>query len=441
MPVLVWFRRDLRLDDQPALMAAADAGPPVVCAFVLDPAVYRGTDRSPPRIRFLLAGLRDLDERLRAAGGGLIVRRGDGADQIVLLAAELGADVVHACADDEPFARARDERAARLLAAAGRRLVLHHDATVVPHELVRSAAGTPYATYAAYARAVDRIVADEPLVGASPPLCGRLAPVDEAAAVPDARELGVTGPEPGLQGGETAGLARLRAWRGGGLRAYAERRDDLADDGATSRLSPYLKLGMVSPRRALAVARSAGAARWRAELLWRDWFKYVLHHHPDLAERPVDRRFERLEWTGGDAELAAWARGETGYGLVDAGMRQLVATGFQPNRVRMVCASFLVKDLHVDWRRGERFYRDHLVDGDLSSNAGNWQWVAGTGLDAAPYFRVFNPLLQESRYDPAGEYVRRWAPDRPAPIVDHAREREAALAAYRRAAGQPVTEG
>jgi deoxyribodipyrimidine photo-lyase len=169
---------------------------------------------------------------------------------------------------------------------------------------------------------------------------------------------------------------------------------------------------------------------WRAELLWRDWFKYILHHHPDLADEPVDPRFRAVRWPGTDAHFEAWARGETGYPLVDAGMRQLAETGYQPNRIRMVCASFLVKDLHVDWRRGERWYREHLIDGDLSQNAGNWQWVAGLGLDAAPYFRIFNPERQAQRFDPDGVYVNRWAPDRPAPIVDHDVERQRALDLY-----------
>jgi deoxyribodipyrimidine photo-lyase len=184
------------------------------------------------------------------------------------------------------------------------------------------------------------------------------------------------------------------------------------------------------------VATAAGARKWRAELLWRDWFKYVLHHHPDLAERSIDERYEGLEWPGTDAHFEAWCRGETGYAIVDAGMRQLVQTGWQPNRVRMACASFLVKDLHVDWRRGERFYREHLTDGDLSSNAGGWQWVAGTGLDAAPYFRVFNPQLQAERFDPDGAYAARWAPDRPEPIVQHDVERRRTLELYAAAAGR-----
>ncbi len=281
---------------------------------------------------------------------------------------------------------------------------LHHDQTLVEHERIAAGDGHAYRTYSAYARAVARVLADEPVATLTLELEGRLraAPPLE---LPDS--LGTRGSRASeLRGGETAGLAALRRWRdGGGLSRYAAHRDDVWRADGTSRLSPYLKLGMLSPRRCARVARDAGAAKWAAELLWRDWFKYVLHHHPDLAERSVDLRYEKVPWPGDDADFEAWCRGETGFGIVDAGMRQLMETGYQPNRVRMVCASFLCKHLHVDWRRGERWYRSHLVDGDLSSNAGGWQWVAGTGLDAAPYFRVMNPVLQEQRFDPGGEYV------------------------------------
>jgi deoxyribodipyrimidine photo-lyase len=431
---VVWHRRDLRLDDQPALREALRDGGPVACAFVLDERVYRGTDPSPPRVRFLLDGLRDLHARLREHGGGLFLRRGPAEREIALLAGELGARRVHACADDEPFARARDQRAAEALRAAGVELVLHHDLTAVPHDRITAADGGPCRTYASYARAAARRLDDVHPAPVPEDLRARLLAPPAPPAVPDIAELGLTGAVGDLPGGETAALARLRRWRDEGLEHYAARRDDIPDDAATSRLSAYLKLGMLSPRRALSVARRAGARKWRAELLWRDWFKYLLHHHPDLADRSSDVRFEALEWPGADEHFEAWCRGETGYPLVDAGMRQLASTGWQPNRVRLVCASFLVKDLHVDWRRGERFYRDRLLDGDLAANAGNWQWVAGTGIDASPYFRILNPTLQAARFDPAGRYVERWAPDRPAPIVDHDVERRRALELYAAAA-------
>ena len=438
---LVWFRRDLRLDDQPALAAALARGLPVACAFVLDPGILEGEDAARARVEFLLEGLRDLDARLRERGGGLLLRRGDGAREIAALAGELGAVEVHACADGEPYALRRDDRARELCESAGASLTLHHDQTLIEHDRIRTTGGEPYRTYFAYARAVGRVLEQEPIALRRLELQGRLLEAPRAD-LPDVAELGVEGSTSSrLRGGETTGLAALRRWRDGGLASYAAHRDDVWRDDATSRLSPYLKLGMLSPRRCARVAREARARRWTAELLWRDWFKYVLHQHPDLAERTVEPRYERVPWPGDDADFEAWCRGETGFGLVDAGMRQLAEVGYQPNRVRMVCASFLCKHLHVDWRRGERWYRSQLVDGDLSSNAGGWQWVAGTGLDAAPYFRVMNPLLQEQRFDPRGEYVERWAPDRPAPMLDLALERRRALELYGEARAPDDEEG
>jgi deoxyribodipyrimidine photo-lyase len=434
---LVWFRRDLRIDDNPALAAAAERGP-VACCFVLDPRIFRGPGAAGVRVRFMLQGLTDLDGRLRSSGGGLHLRRGTSEREVVRLASELGAAAVHACADDEPFARRRDEHGAALLAAQGRELVLHHDQTAVPHDELRTAAGTPYRRYSAYARAVRSRLAEHP--PAELDLRGRLVAPPARTVLPELDDLRVKAPASNdLAGGETAALARLDRWVSRGLVSYADRRDEIADPDATSRLSAYLKLGMVSPRRTAETAVAAGATAWLSELLWRDWFKYLLHHHTDLADRTLDPGLQTLEWDDDDHAFAAWTRGETGYGLVDAGMRQLAQTGEQPNRVRMVCASFLTRDLHLDWRRGELWYREHLVDGDLSANAGNWQWVAGTGIDAAPWFRVMSPILQERRFDPEGDYVARWAPDRPAPIVDHAVERERALDRYRRARAAAVT--
>lgn len=434
---LVWFRRDLRIDDNPALAAAAERGP-VACCFVLDPRIFRGPGAAGVRVRFMLQGLEDLDARLRPFGGGLHLCRGASEREVLRLASELGAAAVHACADDEPFACKRDERAAALLAARGMELMLHHDQTAVPHDEIRTAAGTPYRRYSAYARAVRSRLAEHP--PAELDLRGRLVAPPARMVLPELDDLRVKAPASNdLAGGETAALARLDRWVAGGLEAYADRRDEIADPDATSRLSAHLKLGMVSPRRTAAAAVAAGATTWLAELLWRDWFKYLLHHHPGLADRTLDPGLEHLEWEDDDDAFAAWTCGETGYGLVDAGMRQLAQTGEQPNRVRMVCASFLTRDLHLDWRRGELWFREHLVDGDLSANAGNWQWVAGTGIDAAPWFRIMSPIVQERRFDPAGDYVARWAPDRPAPIVDHAAERERALDRYRRARAAAVT--
>lgn len=433
MDALIWLRRDLRLDDSNAIGAALDSGARLSFLYVLDPAMKaRGVGHA--QLGFILEGLVDLHGRLAERGGGLLVRRGPTVPLLLESARELGVAAVYANRDEEPAAGLMEREAEAALAAAGIPLHVVDDEVNVPHELVLSKEGRPLKTYSSYARAARRVLADAPSRPREHALDGRLLAPPAAPVIPTLEDLvaplAVEG-RADLVGGETEALARLRAWRDDGLGTYARRRDVMADEDGTSRLSAYLRQGMLSPRRARQVAERAGADKWESELLWRDWFKYVLHHHPDLADHCVDARFDDIDWTGTDEHFEAWTHGATGFGVVDAAMRQLRATGYIHNRARMVAASFLVKDLHVDWRRGEQWFRRRLTDGDLASNAGSWQWVAGTGLDAAPYFRIFNPILQEQRFDPDGVYVARWAPDRPAPIVDHAAERAVTLAAYK----------
>lgn len=390
------------------------------------------------QLGFILEGLADLQTRLAERGGGLIIRRGATVPHLLDVVRELGATAVFSNCDEEPVAGRVEREAEVALQALGVALHVADDEVNVPHELVLTLEGKPTRTYSAYARSVRRVLAQLPATPHDYDLAGRLLPCS-TPAVPTVELLvgGVVRLRSDLMGGETPGLARLREWRdAGGIGRYDERRDLVAEPDATSRLSGYLRQGMLSPRRCLQVADQAGASKWASELLWRDWFKYVMHHHPDLAEHCIDRRFDNIRWHGTDAHFEAWTRGETGFGMVDAAMRQLLETGTIANRARMVAASFLVKDLHIDWRRGEQWFRRHLTDGDLASNAGSWQWVAGTGLDAAPYFRILNPTLQEQRFDPTGAYVARWAPDRPPPIIEHARERDTTLAAYKAIATQ-----
>ena len=436
-PVLVWLRRDLRLDDSHAIEAALATGVPLAFLYTLDPAMKaRGVGHA--QLGFILEGLADLHGRLADHGGGLIVRRGPAISSLLAVVRELGASAVYANRDEEPAAGEAEAQAEQALAGVGVRLHVVDDEVNVPHELVLTKEGRTCRTYSAYARSVRRVLAEAPSPPRSHSLAGRLIAC-AAPELPTVEALvgGVVRFRSDVPGGETHGLARLRAWRDDGdMARYADDRDLVAEPDATSRLSGYLRQGMLSPRRCLQVADAADARKWAAELLWRDWFKYVLHHHPDLDVHCVDRRYDALEWTGSDEHFAAWTRGETGYGMVDAAMRQLLATGSIANRARMVAASFLVKDLHIDWRRGEQWFRTHLTDGDLASNAGSWQWVAGVGLDAAPYFRIFNPLLQERKFDPTGAYASRWAPDRPLAIVQHDVERERTLAAYKAVAGE-----
>lgn len=436
-PVLVWLRRDLRLDDSHAIAAALETGAPIAFVYVLDPAMKaRGVGHA--QLGFIVEGLEDLHTRLAERGGGLVVRRGDTVQQLVDVARGLGVTRVCANRDEEPAAGIVERAAEVALREHGIELLVVDDEVNVPHELVLTKEGNPCRTYSAYARGVRRVLEELPAPPHDYDLKGRLHPTP----TPDIPSVETLVGRPvslrsDVRGGETHALARLRSWRDDGyLARYADDRDLVAEPDATSRLSGYLRQGMLSPRRALHVADRAGAPKFASELLWRDWFKYVLHHHPDLAEHCIDPRYDQIEWIGSDEHFEAWTRGETGFGMVDAAMRQLLATGSIANRARMVAASFLVKDLHIDWRRGEQWFRRHLTDGDLASNAGSWQWVAGTGLDAAPYFRVFNPDLQEKKFDPSGAYVNRWAPDRPLRIVDHGTERDITLAAYKAVASE-----
>ncbi|MCK4176489.1 cryptochrome/photolyase family protein [Aciditerrimonas ferrireducens] len=466
-PVVFWFRRDLRVDDLPTLQAAAEAAgsAPVVPLFVLDPRAARGA--GPNRRRFLAACLADLDRRL---GGTLTLRRAPGqggaeavAEVVAQVAAEAGADVVLASGETTPYGRRRDRAVAERLAADGRRLVRQGTPYLVAPGRVRRADGQPFAVFSAFHRAWLQVPVEPPRpapdlrtegLASDVTVDDLLGGIDVlSAANDDAAALGALGlpawwaglplgPAPRLPAaGSEAARARLRAFCDGPLAAYHRERDR-PDLPSTSRLSADLHLGVLHPRTVLAEAQAAARGpaleRFVAELAWREFYADVLWHRPEAAWSPLvlAGRFLRVErGPAAEARFAAWARGETGYPLVDAGMRQLLEEGWMHNRVRMVCASFLVNDLHLDWRLGARWFLWHLVDGDLASNNQGWQWVAGVGTDAAPYYRVFNPDRQAERFDPEGVYRRRYlgsAPARP-PLVDHGVERADALARWRAA--------
>ncbi|MGV3759469.1 MAG: cryptochrome/photolyase family protein [Actinomycetota bacterium] len=440
---VLWFRRDLRLSDHPALLAAIDsaAGGEVVGLFCLDDRLWQpaGANR-----RWFLAGcLRALDE---AMGGRLVVRAGDPAEVVPALAEEAGASQVFVTEDFGPYGSARDEAVAGALAEAGRRLERVGSPYAVAPGEVRTGTGGPYKVFTPFSRAWAEHGWAAPQEA---PRAVRWAdlPGDDLPEVPAAD---AALPEPG----EAAAKAAARRFWDRHLDGYDEQRDR-PDLDATSRLSPYLKWGCIHPRQLLAkLGRSQAEQRFRSELCWREFYADVLHHRPESAHRSLDPTMAAMEVDGpGTApRFRSWAEGRTGYPIVDAGMRQLLAEGWMHNRVRMLTASFLVKDLHLDWTRGARHFMTHLVDGDLASNQHGWQWVAGTGTDASPFFRVFNPVTQGQRFDPAGDYVRRWVPELadvptrwihrpweapdgvpagyPEPIVDHAEEREEALRRY-----------
>jgi deoxyribodipyrimidine photo-lyase len=440
-PEIAWFRRDLRLGDNPALAAAAAGGREVVALFVVDPVLVRPAGRH--RLGFL-AGC--LDELRARTGGALVVRRGDPVDLVAQVAAEVGAAEVHVAADAGPYGRARDRAVADRLARGGAELRRTGSPHAVAPGTLHTRSGTPFQVFTPFWRAwTDH--------GWEPPR-GQLADIQWVGGL-RSEPSGLEGASPGaFRPGEEAAWVRLERFLGD-----VDRYDDLRDRpdlDRTSRLSPFLRFGCLHPRQVLdRLGESRGASAFRRELCWRDFYADVLHHRPDSAREPLRPRLAQLAVDRGpvaDERFAAWSEGRTGYPLVDAGMRQLRAEGWMPNRVRMLAASFLVKDLHLPWQRGAREFMCWLVDGDLASNSHGWQWTAGTGTDAAPYPRVFNPTLQAERFDPGGAYVRRWVPELrrlrppdvhrpwmqdggppagyPAPIVDHAVERAEALARF-----------
>ena len=459
---IVWFRRDLRVHDNPALVAAQDAFDEVVPVFVLDRRLILGRFPSGARTAFLLESLAELRASLRERGGELVVREGRPEDELPELARATGATALFFARDVSPFATGRDTRTGRALEAAGVPAHAMPGAFVIDDvDGPRTADGRPFTVYSPFQRRWKevplRAVLPAPRVlcvpaGLDP---GEIPPL---AAFGLEREL--TDPMPS---GERAGRERMRAFLADDLADYADRHDRLA--GGTSELSPYLHFGCVSPRELVAGAREQdgpGPDAFVRQLAWRDFYAHVLLHHPGNAHRPFQPRMEALETNEDEALLDAWREGRTGVPIVDAAMRQLRARGWMHNRARLVVGSFLTKNLHLDYRHGEAHFMRYLLCGDAAQNNGNWQWIASVGVDPAPAFRrMFNPVRQQERFDPDGEYVRRWVPELrdvpdallaepwrmteidqqlagcvigegyPAPIVDHKRERERALERYR----------
>ena len=435
-PILFWFRRDLRLADNPALAAACRTGRPVVPVFVFDEIDDRGPWPAGGAGRWWLHGsLERLGETLAAHGSRLVLRRGPARQVLLELAREAGAGAVFWNRRYEPAVIARDMELKRALNDSGLKAQSENAALLFEPWALKTAAGHPYRVYTPFWRACRAAAA--PL---SPTPAPTTVPAPEVWPHSDALDgwgLRPTKPDwaSGLRAawtpGEAAARERLERFLDDGLGGYGDRRNRPDVDG-TSRLSPHLHWGEIGPRQiwvAVEERIAAGALSGRErqaetfqkELVWREFSYHLLYHYPELPETPLQHRFAAFPWAPADpAILAAWQRGRTGYPLVDAGMRQLWRTGWMHNRLRMVVASFLVKHLMLPWQLGEAWFWDTLVDADLANNAASWQWVAGCGADAAPYFRIFNPVLQGEKFDPEGHYVRRWVPelaDLPAPWV------------------------
>jgi deoxyribodipyrimidine photo-lyase len=436
--------------------------------FCLDDRLLHGRHASGPRTAFLLESLTDLDGQLAERGARLVIRHGPPERELPALARETGATEVHLSADPSPYEATRGRRVRAALEEAGVTGHAHPGVSVLDDvRAIRTGQGRPYTVFTPFYRNWDgvprRAVLDPPgQIGM--PAGTRPSRVPALASLGLVQEVAEPAP-----GGESAGLARLAGFLDGAVRDYDSGRDQAGAD-ASSRLSPYLRFGCLSPRAVedqLPGGNGAdGAEAFRRQLCWRDFYQHVLVHHPDNARQEYQARYRgTLKWAGDEAGFTAWTEGRTGFPLVDAGMRQLRREGWMHNRVRLLAGSFLTKDLGIDWRRGEDWFMRMLLDGDQASNNGNWQWIASVGVDPQPAFRrIYNPALQQERFDPDGRYVRRYVPelagvpdeylaepwrmpreeqeragcrigrDYPGPIVDHKQARQAALDRYRDAA-------
>jgi deoxyribodipyrimidine photo-lyase len=470
-PAIIWFRRDLRLTDQAALAAAVASKAPVIPVFILDDAAGGAWKAGGAARWWLHHSLESLDAGLRKLGSGLVLRWGDSAAAILALAKEVGAQSIHTGIMPEPWERAADDAVATALGDG--RVSFHRHPTALMHEpeAVTTQAGRPFSVFTPFANAFGRAVHPGP-----PAAAPRRIPAAELPAsdrLSDWALLPTIAWDTGIAAHWTpgeAGAARvLKRFVAEAAEQYDVGRNAVAEDGSSS-LSPYLHWGEISPWQvwaALDAARAgAGVTAFRRELVWREFAAHVLWHHPRLPEEALRPEFRAFPWRRDAPALRAWQRGQTGVPIVDAGMRQLWSIGWMHNRVRMIAASFLIKHLLVSWPEGEAWFWDTLVDADLASNSLNWQWVAGCGADPSPFFRIFNPVLQGKKFDPAGAYVRRWVPELakldtafihdpwaapplelsaagitigktyPAPLVDLAEGRARALAVLREALGR-----
>ncbi len=470
-----WIRRDLRLTDNAALSAAAHEHDAIVPLFILDPALLNSERLRGPRSAWLFDGLRELGSDLAKIGGRLIVREGQPTALLIEIAKAIGASAVYFNRDYSPFAMARNRKVRSALESAG--IAVYDFKDVVIHEAgeTLTAAGGAFSVYSPYRRAWNAL--PKPSLLPMPSRLDTPAAID-SLPIPAASDFGSERAEaPIAEPGERLAIERLNAFVADGIYGYAARRNSPGIDG-TSILSPYLRWGMVSPRQCYWAAHEAfesattkdaraSVETWIGELVWREFYYQVLARNPHVVRGAYRPAYDAITWEDRPEYVAAWQRGLTGYPIVDAAMRQLNRTGWMHNRTRMIVASFLCKDLLIDWRIGERYFMTRLLDGDLANNNGGWQWTAGTGTDAAPYFRIFNPTTQGQKFDPAGDYIRRWLPelsrvpdasihepatmpralqdsigcvigrDYPAPIVDHGVQRDRALALYQVAKNLP----
>lgn len=405
MTSIWWIRRDLRLMDNPTLHAALEAGS-VIPVFIIDPAFSRS---SPRRTNFLYEGLHALDRDLRQRNSYLVVRRGSPRGVLQQLMFHTRADAICAEEDFTPYAIKRDEEIARNLP-----LQLIHGQTVQPPTAILKADGKPYTVFTPYSRAWKAKLSTSLVLRSAP------EQINTPAGIASELLPGFN-VSPLFPAGEQEALVRLEEFLHRRIYSYGEDRNRMDLDG-TSSLSPYLHFGMLGLRQAVSAARQAmddasgeaskrSAEVWLNELIWREFYIQILFHFPYVSRAAFNPSLANIPWRNAGSEFEAWKAGRTGVPIVDAAMRQLKEIGWMHNRARMIVASYLVKDLLINWRWGETYFMEQLLDADQAANNGGWQWVAGTGTDAAPYFRIFNPVLQSAKFDPNGEYIRRWVPE------------------------------
>ena len=471
---IVWFRRGVRVRDNRALTDAVNAAQSVVPVFILDPTILTHPTTAPVRARFLFESLQSLDAELRALGGRLIMRHGQPVEELKRLVHETGATALYFGREYEPYGRERDDAVVAAMGKIGVAVMQTDDHLLTEPGDVMSKAGTPYTVFTPYKRVWFEQSGDTPVAAPErimmPERLHSEAIPEVPATVGVPQDHAGFAPEVVVHGGEAEGAKWLQKFVDGCVGEYEKERNFPAHEG-TSRLSAYLRSGVLSPRQVASAVRKRrdtspakigmGANTFLSELAWRDFYYQILFHFPHVAKGAFKPAYDAVPWQNDDALFAAWCDGRTGYPIVDAGIRQMNAQGWMHNRLRMITASFLCKDLLCDWRLGEKIFMQRLVDGDQAPNNGGWQWAAGTGTDAQPFFRIFNPQSQGEKFDETGAFVRRWCPelakiptkyihkpweltereqdvvgcvlgrDYPKPVVDHKTQREKALQIYR----------